>query len=255
MSITYPDHIVVDRPVPSNAGTGANPVVDSAPYTPVYARSGKARNGRKAVKTWMILAPIGALVLIGGGVAMAMGGETAEPLDAPVAMASMPVATPMEPEAAPLALEAAAPVETAAAITPAPVEKPAAEARSRAPVVRSRVAAAPVVAPVETAPACRSPALCKRDRTGRLGRRAGPADAGPAAGNGDRSADRLNDRGLTPSKAPPVRADGAFVVGRGLRVVPGTRARSHYRRRRRPAALRRRRSRPRPGGPWPRRPR
>ena len=227
MSITYPDHIVVDRPVPSNAGTGANPVVDSAPYTPVYARSGKARNGRKAVKTWMILAPIGALVLIGGGVAMAMGGETAEPLDAPVAMASMPVGW------------------ISSAFRPS----------ASGPTTVSTLSISTWSAVRTGAPACRSPALCKRDRTGRLGRRAGPADAGPAAGNGDRSADRLNDRGLTPSKAPPVRADGAFVVGRGLRVVPGTRARSHYRRRRRPAALRRRRSRPRPGGPWPRRPR
>ena len=80
MSITYPEQIVVDRPAAASGAAGKTTVVDSAPYTPVYARSGKARNGRKAVKTWMILLPIGAVVLIGGAVAMAMGGETAGPL-------------------------------------------------------------------------------------------------------------------------------------------------------------------------------
>ena len=140
MSITYPDHIMVDRPVASSAGAGTAPVVESAPYTPVYARSGKARNGRKAVKTWMILAPIGALVLIGGGVAMAIGGEAS----APLATAPMPFVAPMVPETAPLAL--------ATAVPPEPVARRVAETRSRSPVVRPRVEAGPVVAPVETAP-------------------------------------------------------------------------------------------------------
>tara|TARA_R110002051_G_scaffold44627_5_gene90320 strand:+ start:2782 stop:3351 length:570 start_codon:yes stop_codon:yes gene_type:complete len=148
MSITYPDHIIVDRPVASSAGAGTAPVVESAPYTPVYARSGKARNGRKAVKTWMILAPIGALVLIGGGVAMAIGGEAS----APLATAPMPVVAPRVSETAPLALATAVPVDVVAAVPLVPVARRAAETRSRSPVVRPRVEAGPVVAPVETAP-------------------------------------------------------------------------------------------------------
>ena len=139
MSITYPDHIVVDRPVAASA-IAATPSPDNAPYTPVYARSGKARNGRKAVKTWMILVPIGAVVMIGGGVAMAIGGRS-------------------------------------------------------------------------------STLSGRRTRRAHHHGCAGPDTAGPAAGNGDRSADQLSDR-LNRLKASPVcpagplsfRASGA---GRG----------------------------------------
>ncbi|WP_339933432.1 hypothetical protein [uncultured Brevundimonas sp.] len=150
MSITYPDHIVADRPVAGNATAGTAPVAESAPYTPVYARSGKARNGRKAVKTWMILAPVGALVLIGGGVAMAIGGNTSEPLVAPVPIESMPAAAPVVAETAPSAVATPAPAQAIAQTAPAPVARQAAEPRNRAPAVRPRVEAAPVVAPVET---------------------------------------------------------------------------------------------------------
>ena len=152
MSITYPDHIVVDRPVTANAVAATTPA-DNAPYTPVYARSGKARNGRKAVKTWMILAPIGALVLIGGGVAMAIGGETSAPLGAPVPVESAPFAAALPvTDTTPMAMETAAAPEAIVEAASAPVVTPPAEARSRAPALRSQVEASPVVAPVETAP-------------------------------------------------------------------------------------------------------
>jgi len=153
MSITYPDHIAVDRPVTANAVTATTPAVDNAPYTPVYARSGKARNGRKAVRTWMILAPIGVVVLIGGGVAMAIGGETSAPLGAPVAVESAPLAAALPvADTAPLALETSAAPEAVVATAPAPAATPPAATRVPAPAVRSQDEAAPVVAPVETAP-------------------------------------------------------------------------------------------------------
>lgn len=163
MSVTYPDHIVVDRPVAANAVAGPPPVAESAPYTPVYARSGKARNGRKAVKTWMILAPIGAVVLIGGAVTMAIGGDSSEPLGAPVAVESTPLATDAAPlaPATPVPAATVAPVATVAPAAPAPVARQAVVTPSRAPVVRPRVetpaVAAAAAAAAEPAPAPAGP--------------------------------------------------------------------------------------------------
>lgn len=151
MSITYPDHIASDRPLAGNT-VGTASVAESVPYTPVYARSGKARNGRKAVRTWMILAPIGALVLIGGGVAISMGGEASAPLGAPVPVETLPPARPVAPEAAPMAAPTPAVAAAATQAAPVPVARPAVETRSRAAVVRPRVVAEPVVAAVEPAP-------------------------------------------------------------------------------------------------------
>lgn len=152
MSITYPDHIIADRPVASNGVVGTTPAAESAPYTPVYARSGKARNGRKAVKTWMILAPIGAVVLIGGGVAMAIGGDTSAPLGAPVPVESTPLAALPAADVAPVAAVAPVAVETAAPIAPTRVARQATETRSLTPTARPRAEAAAVVAPAEPAP-------------------------------------------------------------------------------------------------------
>ncbi|MDI1282657.1 hypothetical protein [Brevundimonas sp.] len=150
MSITYPDHIAVN----GSLATAPTPVAESAPYTPVYARSGKARNGRKAVKTWMILVPIGAVVLIGGAVAMAIGGEASEPLGALVAVEAPVVAVPIvaEPltDTAPAALVPAAPSATVTEATP--VVRPVAVSRSRTSMVPPRAAVTPVVAPAEPAP-------------------------------------------------------------------------------------------------------
>lgn len=150
MSITYPDHVAVNRPT----ALAPTPTAESAPYTPVYARSGKARNGRKAVKTWMILAPIGAVVLIGGAVAMAIGGQASEPLGAPVSveptvMAAPIMAVPLT-DTAPAALVPPAPPVAVAETTPE--VRPAALPRSRTSMVSTRAAVTPVVAPAEPAP-------------------------------------------------------------------------------------------------------
>ncbi len=113
-----------------------------AVFTPVYARSKSRRN--KPFKTWMILAPIGALVLGGSAVAMMMvpapensmgqAEPTTEavtaPLSAPLASIPEPVAMTPDPVAAPApvpamrAEPASAPVRRSApaarASTPAP---------------------------------------------------------------------------------------------------------------------------------------
>ncbi|WP_339914758.1 hypothetical protein [uncultured Brevundimonas sp.] len=147
MTITYTDHEIPSHPYGGRVVADTAAVVDREPYTPVYARSGKARNGRKAVKTWMILAPVGAVVLIGGAAAMMMGGETTSSLGAPVPVAAPPAALPTPEAVAPLSTEA--PVKTVIA-APAPAARPA--ARTATPFARVRPAAVVSVAPAEPAP-------------------------------------------------------------------------------------------------------
>ena len=90
MSMTY-----------ANAETEARAHSRSEPaaFVPRYARPTKSK---KAVKTWMILAPIGAVVLLGSAAAMMMRGEEGR---APVQ--SVETVTP-ETEAATAALSAVA---------------------------------------------------------------------------------------------------------------------------------------------------
>lgn len=120
-----------------------HPIVttDEPAFTPVYARKSSSRN--KPVKTWMILAPIGLLVLGGGAAALLMNpaDETA-PLAEPAPTLSVPAATPATPvEPAPLVIENAV-------AEPAPT--PARTVRQPAPAARR---AAPPAAPrVETPP-------------------------------------------------------------------------------------------------------
>ncbi len=56
MSITYPH----DRTIPSDGLTAAP---REEPFVPVYARTRSATGRKGGVKSWMILAPIGVLVL------------------------------------------------------------------------------------------------------------------------------------------------------------------------------------------------
>ena len=72
MSMTY-----------ANANTEAR--TEDTTFVPRYARTTKSK---KSVKTWMILAPIGAVVLLGSGVAMMMGGEQAASVLAQVSKGS-----------------------------------------------------------------------------------------------------------------------------------------------------------------------
>ena len=124
-----------------------------AVFTPSYARRPVKQ---KKLKTWMVLAPIGALALIGGAATMLLtGGEEAQPLaePAPITVASTPLApatvspplssTPVASTPAPVAVAPApatvvresAPVRRAAPVNrTAPVRETTAASRTRAPV-------------------------------------------------------------------------------------------------------------------------
>ncbi|MFA4894612.1 MAG: hypothetical protein WC555_14725, partial [Brevundimonas sp.] len=132
MSVTYP----VDPLKPYGDRAERNPLETRAdidarldaetqePFVPVYARRGKAARGGSKIKTWMILAPVGVLVLGGLGAMMAMNGEeTAAPLAEPAATAPVVAATPLVAEAASVAALSPAPVVEAPA--PAPVQRAA----------------------------------------------------------------------------------------------------------------------------------
>ncbi len=155
MSVTYTDQV---RPAAARPAAR----IDGEAYVPVYARSG-ARKLNKPVKTWMILAPLG--VLLVGGAAAAMLMQPAEPAveeAAPFApLAAQLAASEIAPLNAPsIAMETPADLTTATPIPPAaaaPVERRAtptsadpAPAQARAARVAPRAAApAPVVeAPV-----------------------------------------------------------------------------------------------------------
>ncbi|MFK0300163.1 hypothetical protein ACIQTU_13200 [Brevundimonas sp. NPDC090276] len=116
MSVTYTDQV--------RSAAARN---DAEAYVPVYARS-RARKSNKPVKTWMILAPIGLLVV--GGAAAAMLMQPATP--------AVEEAAPFAPLAAQLAASETQPL-TAPSI---PMETPA-ELTSDAPIPPS------VAAPVE----------------------------------------------------------------------------------------------------------
>jgi hypothetical protein len=150
-SITCLDRIVADR----SLAAGSTPAAESAPYTPVYARSGKARNGRKAVKTWMILAPMGAAVLIGGSVAMAIGGESSAPLGTPVPIELTPPAVPIMAspvtDGAPAVLAVPTQPGTSAEPAPAKVVRQSAATPGRTPTAPARTVAAPAVEAAEPA--------------------------------------------------------------------------------------------------------
>jgi hypothetical protein len=112
-------------------------------FVPSFARRPAKQ---KKVRAWMILAPIAAVALIGGGAAMLMnsGGEPAQPLAEP-APAPMVLPTPAPVVQAPVA---AVPVQAA----PAPVVRESAPvARREAAPVRSAPRPAPrVETPVPT---------------------------------------------------------------------------------------------------------
>lgn len=133
MTVTYTEDL---KPYPKTK-------LADAPFTPSYARK---PGSKKAVKTWMILVPIGVLALAAGGATLLMSpaAETA-PLAEPAPSLSIPApsVTPAAPvETAPLVIENGV-------IEPAPA--PAREVR-QAPAAR-RAAPAPTTEPrVETPP-------------------------------------------------------------------------------------------------------
>ena len=179
MSVTYTDQV---RPAAARPAAR----VEGEAYVPVYARSG-ARKSNKPVKTWMILAPLGVLVV--GGAAAAMLMQPAEPAVeeaapfaplaaqlaaseiAPLNAPSIPMETPADlTTATPIPPAAAAPVERRATPTsadPAPAQARAARVAPRAaapaPVVEAPVAPTGPqpylsVAPQAVAPMTQAPA-------------------------------------------------------------------------------------------------
>ena len=158
------------------------PLSTEETFVPSYARGSRKK---KSVKTWMILAPIGALALLGGGAALMMTGEPANdtlveepatlsapvqaPMSAPVESSTMPSTASIDP--ASVTPMAPAPVVREAAPTPPPairarnvqpsravrpVEAPAPVAREAAPVQPS--GPTPYVAPSTTGSAATPPA-------------------------------------------------------------------------------------------------
>ena len=179
MSVTYTDQV---RPAAARPAAR----IDGEAYVPVYARSG-ARKSNKPVKTWMILAPLGVLVV--GGAAAAVLMQPAEPAveeaapfaplaaqlaaseTAPLNTPSIPMETPADlTTATPIPPAAAAPVERRATPTsadPAPAQARAARVAPRAaapaPVVEAPVAPTGPqpylsVAPQAVAPMTQAPA-------------------------------------------------------------------------------------------------
>lgn len=155
MSVTY---------IPEPDTTAMNVESD---YVPVYARTGRAKSvkGGKKIKTWMILAPVGAVVLIGGAVAMMTMGGGEEPAPLAEAPTTAPVLAPLTAApatglvdgglgAAPTtSASTPAPVDVAPA-APAPVVREAAPVRraAPAPVTQRRAAPEPVATPPAAAP-------------------------------------------------------------------------------------------------------
>ncbi|NBB63490.1 hypothetical protein GVN18_29945 [Pseudomonas sp. ODNR1LW] len=132
MSMTYAD--AADRRVAEAPADG------SGVFVPRYAQR---RKSRKPVKTWMILAPIGALAVVGTAAALIMGGEQTEAPVGPAPVSSAQMQT------APGALQAA---DSQAVVMPSVVDAPAAQPVQAEPVaVPRRAEAAPRrVAPAQT---------------------------------------------------------------------------------------------------------
>ncbi|MGE6958197.1 hypothetical protein ACQKHM_15575, partial [Brevundimonas sp. NPDC049575] len=143
MSVTYTDQI---RPAADR--------LDSEAYVPVYARR-SGRMSKKPVKTWMILAPLGVLVIGGAAAAMLMQtGEEATPAAIEAATPAPPaplVAPEVSPEVSSLTAAPIAPAELTTATPAAP--SVAAPVERRAPPAPTAPARTPRAAPVEEAEA------------------------------------------------------------------------------------------------------
>lgn len=177
MSVTYTE----DR---------IDPVTEET-FVPVYARRGSSAKSKGGLKTWMILAPLGAIAVIGGGALMLMGGSNEADEAALVEPASTAPVLPLAPTET-----AAAPLTSAA--TPAPVEVAAQPAAAPAPAVRE---AAPVRRAAAPAPAARRAAPAPTPRVETPAEPTGPRSySAPAASTPSTST--LNTSPATPAPAP-----------------------------------------------------
>ena len=150
MSLTYDDDATASPFLDSTA----NDSTQQGVFVPSYARSRKA-SGSKPVKTWMILAPLGALVVLGGGAMMLMDDGATAPTIEPPASVAAPASTPMTPQAvaapamttvaAPASVEVApaAPVAAGRQTASAPVARRAAPVERAAPAARVEAPAEP----------------------------------------------------------------------------------------------------------------
>jgi hypothetical protein len=191
MSVTYPadptkpygDRIEMPRVDPHAELT------NDEPFVPVYARRGKARTGQSKIKSWMILAPVGAIVLGGIGAMMFMGGseEVATPLAEPAATAPVVSALPAPVDAATAPLT---PQSAPAPVAAAPVVREATPVRRAAPAPTPRREAAP--APAPTAPRVVTPAPA-----------AGPQPYAPAPAASPTSTLNTATPAPSPTPAPP----------------------------------------------------
>ena len=132
MTVTYTD---TDRNAPMTADA----------FVPRYAR---ARRARKGVRTWMILAPIGARVFVGGGAVMMVGGAESQPLVEPETVS--PLVRPLETTTAPLE-SSVDPSSLANAAAPPPLVREAPPVPP--PAIQRRAAPVQAATPrVETVP-------------------------------------------------------------------------------------------------------
>lgn len=148
MSLTYPHN-------GSRPHDQAFEAAPEQPFVPVYARQGRTARGRKrGVRTWMILAPVGVLVLGAAAAAMMLGGRdevAPAPLVEPAATAPVLPSQPSLVQAPPVEATPVAPVVEASP-APTPVARRAAPAARRPAAPAPAPAAAPrVVAPAEPA--------------------------------------------------------------------------------------------------------
>lgn len=166
MTVTYPH----DRPLPP---TSPMETAREEPFVPVYARTRTSRSRKGGIKTWMILAPLGVLVLGAGAAAMMMGGnddvapaQLVEPAATAPVLPAQPLLTNVAPlEATPVATPAPAPVARRAAPAPRPRAASTARVATPTPAPTTPVVVAPepaspqpYTATLNTTPAAPAPA-------------------------------------------------------------------------------------------------
>lgn len=137
-----------------------NNIAHDEVFVPRYARTGRTRK-KGGVRAWMILAPVGALALIGGAAVVMMSDDTGEgSLIAEEATAPVVQPAPLESSTAPSSLATGLPsnvtiTETAPALAPIVREAPPAAppaVQPRQPMERRAAPSEPAPA-VEAAPA------------------------------------------------------------------------------------------------------
>ena len=149
MSMTYAN--------PSNRSAAEAPA-GSGVFVPRYAQT---RKSRKPVKTWMILAPIGALAVAGTAAAIMMGGENTQ---APAGPAPTALTESTQMQTAPAALRSA---DTQPVATPLALEAPAPQPIQAQPAAPHRAEPAPRrVAPAREAEAAPAPSAAAMESSG-----------------------------------------------------------------------------------------